>query len=198
MTSVSLLVLRAALLPIAVVSAVVPLGAGTGQKAEPPATILLIRHGEKPWAGSHLSMLGVERAKALPRLFGGANEAPPHNLPRPDALFAAAPKKKSNRPKETLIPLSEALGLPIDAHYSDDDGGGLAKRLLGGGFAGKVVLVSWRHDNLPALAKALGATPPYKKWPDEQYDRVWRIDYRDGKPVLTDLPQALLPTDSEK
>lgn len=176
------------------------LGAGRaearGEGAKPPATILLIRHAEKPPVGSHLSMLGVERAKALPQLFGGEGAAPPHNLPRPTFLFAAQAKRKSNRPVETLVPLSEALHVPIDSRFMDDNPKGLAKLLLGGKFAGAVVLVSWRHENLPVLAEAFGVEPPYKKWPDAQFDRVWRIDYKDGRPVLTDLPQALLPGDA--
>jgi hypothetical protein len=191
------LVARVALLVMVAAVAAVAVSADPRLKSDPPATILLIRHGEKPPVGRHLSMLGVERAKALPRLFGGENAAPPHNLPHPDALFAAAPKRKSNRPLETLIPVSEAFGLPIDAKFTDDDCKGLAKRLLRGSFAGKVVLVSWRHDTLPALAKALGATPPQRHWPDEQFNRVWRIDYRNGTPVLTDVPQALLSIDSK-
>jgi hypothetical protein len=182
---------------VSLATAALAAGADAPQDRRPPATILLIRHGEKPPVGNHLSMLGVERAEALPRLFGGEGAAPPHNLPRPDALFAAAEKRKSNRPVETLVPLSRALGLPIDSHFMDDDCRGLAKRLLRGAFAGKVVLVSWRHDNLPALARALGVEPPYKTWPDGQFDRVWRIDYRNGAPALTEVPQSLVPVDSK-
>jgi hypothetical protein len=33
-------------------------------------------------------------------------------------------------------------------------------------------------------------------WPETQFDRVWRVDYADGKATLTDLPQGLLPGDS--
>ena len=51
--------------------------------------------------------------------------------------------------------------------------------------------------SIPRLAKALGATPPYDPWPETQFDRVWRIDYKDGKAVLTDLPQGLMPGDSK-
>jgi hypothetical protein len=33
-------------------------------------------------------------------------------------------------------------------------------------------------------------------WPDTQFDRIWRIDYKDGKATIKDLPQHLLPGDS--
>jgi broad specificity phosphatase PhoE len=172
--------------------------AGLGQTPQPPATILLIRHAEKLTDGRmDLSPVGFERAKLIPQLFGGAGAAPPHNLPRPDFLFATHVSKKSNRPVETITPLAQALGLPISSEVADDDYPVLAKDLLSGKYAGKVVLVAWHHGKLPEFAEALGAKPPYKPWPDTQFDRVWRIDYRDGKTTLADLPQGLLAGDSK-
>jgi hypothetical protein len=188
-------------LPYAVLIAFLSLAAGVAglaQMAQPPATILLIRHAEKLTDGRiDLSPVGFARAKALPELFGGAGAAAPHNLPRPDFLFATHQSKKSNRPVETITPLSEALRLPISAEIEDDDFATLAKQLLSGRYAGKVVLVAWHHGKLPEFARALGAAPPYDPWPDGQFDRVWRIDYRDGKAVLTDLPQGLMAGDSK-
>jgi hypothetical protein len=174
--------------------------AGFSQGPQPPATILLIRHAEKPpaeAASMDLAPAGFERAKQIPQLFGGAGAAAPHNLPRPDFLFATHVSKKSNRPVETITPLSQTLGLPISSEVADDDFPVLAKELLSGKYSGKVVLVAWHHGKLPEFAVALGATPPYKPWPDTQFDRVWRIDYRDGKATLTDLPQGLMPGDSK-
>ncbi|MGA1983826.1 MAG: hypothetical protein ABSG84_15345 [Acidobacteriaceae bacterium] len=170
------------------------LGGGTVALAQPPATILLIRHAEKPASGMDLSPAGFDRAKVIPQLFGGAA---PHNLPRPDFLFATHISKNSNREVETITPLSEALKLPISHDIDDKDYATLATDLLSGKYAGKVVLVAWHHGSLPGFAKALGATPPYDPWPETQFDRVWRIDFRDGKATLTDLPQALMPGDSK-
>jgi hypothetical protein len=158
---------------------------------------MLIRHAEKPAEGIDLAPAGFARAKALPQLFGGAGAPPPHNLPRPDFLFATHLSKNSNRPVETITPLSEALKLPISHDVADKDYATLATDLLSGKYAGKVVLVAWHHGSLPGFAKALGATPPYDPWPDTQFDRVWRIDYKDGKATLTDLPQGLMPGDSK-
>jgi hypothetical protein len=180
-------------LKLALVLSVVPFA--FGQSAQPPATILLIRHAEKLTDGQmDLSPVGFERAKAIPMLFGGAS---PHNLPRPDFLFATHVSKHSNRPVETITPLSEALKLTISSEVEDKDYATLAKELLSGKYAGKVVLVAWHHGTIPEFAEALGATPPHKLWPETQFDRVWRIDYRGGKAVLTDLPQGLLVGDSK-
>jgi hypothetical protein len=167
------------------------------QSARPPATVLLIRHAEKPEDGGiGLSRAGFERARVLPRLFGGAGAAPPDNLPRPDALFATRRSRQSNRPVETITPLSQFLMLPINGDFADDEYEQLAKLLLSGQYAGKVILVAWHHGTLPALAEALGGAPRYGPWPEGQFDRVWRIDYRAGRPLLMDLPQALLSGDS--
>jgi hypothetical protein len=186
---------------LAILLAYVALLAGAAawaQMPQPPATILLIRHAEKLTDGRiDLSPVGFERAKRIPQLFGGAGAAAPHNLPRPEFLFATHQSKKSNRPVETITPLSEVLKLPISAEIEDDDFATLAKQLLSGKYAGKVVLVAWHHGKIPAFARALGATPPYDPWPETQFDRVWRIDYRDGKAVLTDLPQGLMAGDSK-
>ena len=170
-------------------------GLALAQAPQPPATILLIRHAEKLTDGRpDLAPAGFARAKAIPQLFG---RAAPHNLPRPDFLFATHVSKSSNRPVETITPLSQAFGLSISSEVADKDFAALATELLSGKYAGKVVLVAWHHGSIPAFAKALGATPPYDPWPETQFDRVWRIDYRDGKAALTDLPQGLLPGDSK-
>ena len=188
-----MIVLRRSLLAVAVLLLVAPCIL-LGQNGQAPATILLIRHAEKLTDGQiDLSSTGFERAKLVPQLF-----APSHTpaLPIPQALFATHLSKHSNRPVQTIAPLSESLHLPIDNTMLNDDYAQLAQKLLSGAYAGKVVLVCWHHGNLPALATALGATPPYAPWPETQFDRVWRIDYKDSKATLMDVPQHLMPGDT--
>ena len=161
-----------------------------------PATILIIRHAEKLTDGQlDLSPTGFKRASLLPDLFLSAGDR--QDLPTPQVLFATHQSKHSNRPVETVTPLATALHLSIDSTILNEDYATLASTLLGGKYAGKVVLVSWHHGNIPQLATALGAQPPYTPWPDTQFDRIWRIDYKDGKATLKDVPQHLLPGDSE-
>jgi uncharacterized protein YbjT (DUF2867 family) len=174
---------------------------GQSSAPQPPATIYLIRHAEKLTDGREdLSWHGFVRAAAIPRLFLSPvfpGEPQRTLLSKPEFLFATAPSKHSNRPFETIMPLSSALNLTISNGIANDDFAQLAALLLSGKYAGKIVLVAWHHGNLPKLAAALGATPPYAKWPEAQFDRVWRIDYADGKATLSDLPQELLPGDSK-
>jgi hypothetical protein len=166
------------------------------QTAQLPATILIIRHAEKLTDGQiDLSPTGFKRANLLPNLFLSAGLRP--DLPTPQVLIATHQSKHSNRPVETVTPLATALHLAIDSTISNEDYVTLALNLLGGKYAGKVVLVSWHHGNIPQLATVLGVQPPYTSWPDTQFDRIWRIDYKDGKAILKDLPQHLLPGDSD-
>ena len=162
---------------------------------QPPATILIFRHAEKLTNGeSDLSPTGFKRATRLLDLFVPAGTRP--DLPTPQVIFATHVSAHSNRPVETVTPLAEALHLPIDSSISNDDYAELAKTLLSGRYAGKVVLVAWHHGMIPNLARSLSATPPNETWPDKQFDRIWRIDYVDGKATIRDLPQHLLPGDS--
>jgi hypothetical protein len=161
---------------------------------QPPATIFLIRHAEKLTNGEmDLSDAGSERAQLLVQAFSGNRP----DLPTPQVLFAAHISAHSNRSLQTLLPLATSLHLPIDDSFKDEDYEDLAAALLSGKYAGKVVLVAWHRGKIPQLATALGATPPYARWPAEQYDRIWRIDYVKGKASLQDLPYALMPGDSK-
>jgi hypothetical protein len=157
-----------------------------------PATILIIRHAEKPTEGDpDLSTEGYARAQLLLKDFLPLGVRP--DLPTPQYIFAAAPSSHSNRSALTVIPLSEALHLQINQDFKDHDYADLAAELLSGRYSGKVVLVSWHHGKIPDLATALGATPPYNPWPDDQFDRIWKIDYTNGKATLQDLPYETTP-----
>jgi broad specificity phosphatase PhoE len=161
-----------------------------------PATIFLIRHAEKLTNGeADLSSAGLERARLLTRAFSPHGDRP--DLATPQVLIAARASAHSNRSLQTLLPLATSLHLPIDDQFKDDDYEELASALLSGAYAGKVVLVAWHRGKIPQLAAALGATPPYARWPEQQFDRIWRIDYVNGKADLRDLPYALMPGDSK-
>jgi hypothetical protein len=172
-----------------------PAASPVAMTGQPPATILIIRHAEKLTDGRlDLSPVGFRRASLLPKLFVSTGSRP--DLPTPQAIFATHVSKHSNRPVETVTPLAKALHLPIDSSILNEDYTALASTLLSGKYACKVVLVAWHHGTLPQLATALGAQPPYIPWPDQQFDRIWRIDYVNGKATIKDLPQHLMSGDS--
>ena len=165
-----------------------------------PAVVYIIRHGEKPPAedkSPDLAPKGRERANALPSLFEQSGSSSPR-LQRPDALFATAAGKHSNREVETLEPLSQALHLSINHDFANSDTAGLASEVLSGKYQGKVVLICWHHGELPGVAAALGATNAPAKWQDTVFDQIVKIQWVDGKATLTLLPEALLPGDATK
>ena len=163
--------------------------AGTPQ---PPATILIIRHAEKlPNGDTDLSPAGYARAQLLLKAFIPLGVRP--DLPTPQFIFAAAPSTHSNRSALTVAPLADALHLQINQDFQDHKYANLAAELLSGKYTGKVVLISWHHGKIPQLAAALGAIPPYNPWPEQQFDRIWKIDYTNGKATLRDLPYEIAP-----
>jgi hypothetical protein len=165
------------------------------QVGQMPKMVLIIRHAEKPTAKDEspdLTERGRERTKVIPSLFLPVGKA---RFERPEALFATRATKKSNRPIETIIPLSEALNLPIEEKYGRGDLAALAQELSSGKYAGKVVLISWHHAEMKELAQSLGVEDP-PEWPETLFDRIWKIDWNQGKANLVSLPQMLLPGDA--
>jgi hypothetical protein len=158
--------------------------------------VILIRHAEKPpkeQHSPHLTPTGVQRAQQIPSLFSPGRTAP---LARPGFLFATHFTPSSNREVETLQPLGQALNLEINDQYAEDEIAKLASEILSGKYTGKVVLVCWHHGKLPAPATALGVPNP-PAWPDSVFDRIWKIEWVHSTSVMTDLPQNLLPGDSQ-
>jgi hypothetical protein len=171
--------------------------------------------------GPNLSMRGSARAAALPQLFAPAE--PPYGCaltigtgqdftesyvsvpiqgtaPRfstPAFLFATQASNSSNRPVETITPLSAALKLAYDDKHADKDYAKVASDILTNSkYAGQIVLVCWHHGNIPNLATALGvANPP--AWKGPVFDRVWVITYSGGTASLADNAQMLLYGDSD-
>jgi hypothetical protein len=167
-----------------------------------PALVLLIRHAEKPpdeAVSVSLSPQGRKRADALPGLFT-RSQARPVPFPAPQFLFATKNSKHSHRPVETVTPLAVNLGLRVHAEIADEDFAKVAGELFGKTkYAGKTVLICWHHATLPDLAHALGATDAPGHFKGSVFDRVWQISYDDqGEAAFTDLPQRLLPGDSDR
>jgi len=167
-----------------------------------PRQVLLIRHGEKPPEGdksTDLNARGKERAAALPNLFK-KSATRPQPFTTPDYIFATKNTKSSHRPVETVTPLARSLGLTISAEYTNDDYAKLADHLLKHtSYTNKTILVSWHHGKIPDLAHTLGASNAPNDWKGTVFDRVWQLTYDEkGKVTFLDLPQHLLPGDSDK
>ena len=163
-----------------------------------PAQIVLLRHAEKPAdeKNPHLSPRGLERAHELvqrltaSRFLGGSNGPVVLVAPHP------TPHARSVRCLETLQPTARQLQLTVESHYAAHDWSRLAQELLtNSAYDGKTVIICWVHDEIPALAAALGVKQ-VPSWSGKTFDRLWIITRAEGRAVLHDEPQHLLPGDS--
>ena len=167
-----------------------------------PAQVLIIRHGEKiNDADPHLSSTGKKRAEGLIQFFTKDPQVNAYGPPA--AIFAAAPAKEGNstRPYETVAPLAKHLDQAVNLDFEAKDIKKLVSAITKSSeYDGKTVLISWTNAEIPKLANALGAKGVPKDWDNATFDRVWIIPFsKDGTPgKLQDIPQRVLPGDSEK
>lgn len=162
------------------------------------STILIVRHAEKPALkseGPGLTQAGEMRARSYANYFShfALQGAAVHI----DALVATADSKGSMRPRLTLTPLSQALGLPLQQPFGDDD----VKRLvewLSNGPPHRTILIAWHHGMIPSLLTNLGVDPasllPKGKWPPDTYDWVLALRY-DGDGKLISSARIAEPPD---
>ncbi len=142
---------------------------------------------------------GFERAKFLATLFGNGNE----RWPSPYQIYALSPGARNNklvqnmREIETVTPLSQKINVSIDDSYGlsniDQFTSHLMKSMRSGDFCNKMVLISWKHDNIPNLAARLGCGPNNgcpTKYDDMDFDSAWELRYVYRKEEYATYPVA--------
>jgi hypothetical protein len=182
-----------------------------------PRQIVLIRHAEKPSAASVgidvegnvsdrcLTPRGWQRAGALATLFAPAG-APRPPLTRPDSLhspeYTTGSRTINHRTYETILPLSERLGVPIRSGHKEGHESKLARHILAG--EGGTSLVCWEHMLLEKIASeiplAAGSARVPASWPGDRFDLIWLFTIASEGPepeyTFAELPQLLLAGDS--
>jgi broad specificity phosphatase PhoE len=178
-----------------------------------PASISLIRHAEKqlgdgPPRGvlvdgspdpESLTPRGWQRAGALVGLFvPRADQSGVTILPTPTRLFASevGEHSHSRRPLETLLPLSERIGKPLEEPFLQDELDRLVAAIRA---SDEHILVAWEHKRIPLIANQLvedRSTVP-QVWPDDRFDLVWVFepDPSSGGLRWRQVPQLLLAGD---
>src|SRR4029077_15125802 len=136
------------------------------QSGPKDAVVLIIRHAEDGGTGHDLAPRGHQRAEAYKNYF--LNLTADSKRLEPNVVLAAKDSKQSHRPRLTVEPFAKAAKLPIDTRFANKQPTDLAAELRAN-YAGKVILVCWHHGQIPALLRALGASPeallPNGKWP---------------------------------
>jgi len=149
------------------------------------ATVLIVRHAEEAAAGPGLSEAGQQRARAYARYFR------PFRFGQQslaiDTLIAAADTRHSDRPRLTLEPLSQASGLPIEQSFKDRDVQGLVT-WLEQGRGGRIMLISWHHNEVPKLIQDLGLDPTtllhHGHWSSREYGQVVMLRFDHSGAVM--------------
>jgi hypothetical protein len=134
------------------------------------ATVYLIRHGEKPSSGNGLNAMGMQRAQCLRTVFGASS---PYNIGH---IMAETPQSglfsvpffptyhfepnifsdgSQARPYDTVLPLSEDLGLIVDTSCQRDDSACVQNVVDSYTGAGNI-LICWEHDALTNIVQQLG------------------------------------------
>ena len=178
-----------------------------------PSMVMLLRHAEKPLGDGpphgvtidgvmdpeSLTPRGWQRAGALVGLFvpdRSGSGAP--TLPTPTHLFASqiGGSEHSQRTRETLLPLSDRIGLVVDSRFPKEAVGELVRavRTIDG-----MVLIAWEHHLIPSIANLLAqdAWRVPQIWPDDRYDLVWVFEStgEGGGTGFREVPEMLLAGD---
>jgi hypothetical protein len=174
----------------------------SGENSNPmsDATVLIIRHAEKPEIGTGLSREGEARAQAYVRYFQNFRvKSEPLHL---DYLVAADDSEHSQRSRLTLEPLARAIGLKPDLRFQAKRPQELMRELRATPH-GKGILICWHHKEIPQLLESLGADPaqllPGGEWPAQQFGWVLQLRYDHDAQVIPSktkrIKQHLLPGD---
>ena|SRR5215510_2648631 len=174
---------------------------------------MLIRHAEKPAkdfipygvtfegerSNESLEVRGWQRAGGLVNLFAPVNGHIQHPaLARPRFLYASKfiRRKGSKRPLETITPLSEKLGIRINAQFPRSNLESMIQQVF---LCRGVVLICWQREYLPRIATLiLGHDKNVPSiWPEDRFDMIWvfDLDGRSGKYKFKQVPQKLLGGD---
>lgn len=181
-----------------------------------PQSIFIIRHAEKPAKSgppfgvdvngnqNHESLLprGWQRSGGLIALFDPPLGAAPPPLRTPTALYAPVYKDLAefHRTYQTVLCLSEKLGIPVRTLKPYDEGPALAEIVMAS--TDDTVLISWEHRHIPGLAQSFPtvdgtAIPPV--WPDHRFDVIWTfiLDPVSQRYAFGQIPQRILVGDSD-
>lgn len=183
--------------------------------------IMIIRHAEKPdgnnlgvtetgEASKHdLIVRGWQRAGALVCYFA-PQVGRPQNAPiaQPQFLFASAPgqagadtsgsgdETKSNRPLETVLPLSRKLTLQINTSFTKGQESEVASAAQA---CDGAVLIAWQHEAINKIVKSIPGshqTLP-ANWPAQRFDIVYVLDLdtATGEYQFSQVAQCVLDGD---
>jgi hypothetical protein len=171
--------------------------------------IMVVRHAEKPGEPppahgvapngkndkESLIVRGWQRSGALACLFSTWGVAARPGLAVPRTIYATDPKRKSQRPKETVSAVAAVLKIKTNLGFDEGQEAALAKAAEA---AEGPVLIGWHHEAIPTIANAIlgDETTAPQHWPGDRFDMVWVFDLQGSGWKFTQVPQMVLAGDS--
>ena len=163
--------------------------AGPLAMAQPPITLILVRHAEKKIVPPEnkdpdLSPAGLERAEELARMFGGAGVT---------AIYATQYK----RTQQTVKPLADKLRLTVNQVEAKETAE-LVKQIRARG-AGQVIFIAGHNNSVPEIIAAMGG-PKMPIIPESEYDNLYILTVQnDGSARLLKLKygSAVVPSGNQ-
>jgi hypothetical protein len=149
--------------------------------------LIFIRHGEKPDDGDNLSCKGLNRALKLPEVLKAKFGIPDHVYVPALHLGKSTPR---GRMFQTASPFAIKYNLAINSNFEEEDAKDLAADLEG---RKGTSLIVWEHNYIKPVLKALGIATKGMDWPDGDFDTIWIVTYKKGKPVLTVDKEGITP-----
>jgi len=166
--------------------------AAAAASATDVATLIFVRHGEKPAEGlGQLNCKGLNRALALPAVIAA-------KYGKPDAVYAPDPGEQKDdrghayyyvRPLATVEPTAIQFGLPIQTPYGHSHTNALEKTLLAPTWRNRTVLIGWEHREIETLVRKIvaehgGTAADVPKWKSADFDSIYvvRVDWSSGAP----------------
>lgn len=149
--------------------------------------LVFIRHAEKPVKGDNLTCQGLNRSRMLPAVIVTKFGIPAFTFVPGLGLGDST---KHARMFQTVVPLAAKYNLAINSVHKQKDPMGLIADLL---TKNGTVLIAWEHSGIPAIIRALGISRDDLIWPDDDYDSIWMVTFKDGKPLFVKDKEGLKP-----
>jgi len=155
----------------------------------PDLKLVFIRHAEKPLVGSNLTCQGLNRALQLPSVLVKKFGVPQY-LMVPE--LGLGDTTKHARMFQTIAPFAMKYNLPIATTHKEKDFEAIAADLKS---RKGTTIITWEHKAIPGIVKALGIGESLT-WPDDDFDSIWIVTFKNGKAVLTKDKEGLHPTEN--
>jgi len=159
---------------LSILFAVTAWGTYTANAQANDLRIVFIRHGEKPVKGDNLNCQGLNRSLKLPAVLFKKFGVPSFTFVPAIGLGEST---KHSRMFQTIIPMAAKYNLTINSSHQERDSLAIAADLK---TRTGTVLILWEHKGISPIVKSLGIQDDNLKWPDDDYDSIWIVTFKDG------------------